>query len=125
TEAAAWLASTQNPDGGWGELPASYDHPARKGGGHSTPSQTGWALLALFSAGIFDSPAVRRGIAYLLDEQREDGSWQDRFWTGTGFPKVFYLKYHLSASFFSLWALAEYENGGRERCDYRITSTRT
>jgi squalene-hopene/tetraprenyl-beta-curcumene cyclase len=82
--------------------------------GPSTASQTAWALLALFSAGIFDTVPVRRGIEYLLDSQREDGSWEDAFWTGTGFPKVFYLKYHLYATVFPLWALATYERGGAE-----------
>jgi squalene-hopene/tetraprenyl-beta-curcumene cyclase len=112
TDAAHWMAERQNSDGGWGELPRSYDDPAQKGTGPSTPSQTAWALLALFSAGINDSPAVRRGIEYLLDHQREDGSWEDPFWTGTGFPEVFYLRYHLYATFFPLWALSTHERGG-------------
>ena len=112
SDAVRWLESRQNADGGWGELPRSYDEPENKGAGPSTPSQTAWALLSFFSAGIFDSASVRRGIEYLLDAQREDGSWEDAFWTGTGFPKVFYLKYHLYATFFPLWALATYEQGG-------------
>ena len=110
-DAAAWVEARQNADGGWGELPASYDDPAKKGIGPSTPSQTAWALLALFCAGTFEGPAVRRGIEHLLERQRGDGSWQDPSWTGTGFPKVFYLKYHLYATFFPLWALATYERG--------------
>jgi len=110
-EAAAWVESCQNADGGWGELPLSYDDPAAKGRGPSTPSQTAWALLALFCAGVFEGEAVRRGVEYLVELQRADGSWEDEFWTGTGFPKVFYLKYHLYATFFPLWALATYERG--------------
>jgi squalene-hopene/tetraprenyl-beta-curcumene cyclase len=111
-DAARWVADHQNSDGGWGELPLSYDDPVRKGVGPSTPSQTAWALLALFSAGITDSPAIRRGIEYLVEQQRDDGSWEDLRWTGTGFPKVFYLRYHLYATFFPLWALSTYERGG-------------
>jgi squalene-hopene/tetraprenyl-beta-curcumene cyclase len=105
---AAWLRRHQNEDGGWGELPRSYDDPSRKGIGPSTPSQTAWALMALMAAGDRDSDSVRRGVRYLLENQLYDGSWQDAYWTGTGFPKVFYLRYHLYATYFPLWALAEY-----------------
>jgi squalene-hopene/tetraprenyl-beta-curcumene cyclase len=112
SEAAAWVRGRQNADGGWGELPLSYDDPAAKGIGPSTPSQTAWALLALFCAGDAESASVRRGIEHLVDAQHRDGSWEDPFWTGTGFPKVFYLKYHLYATFFPLWALATYDRGG-------------
>ena len=112
TDAARWVRGCQNADGGWGELPRSYDDPAQKGIGPSTPSQTAWALLALFCAGDTESNAVLRGVEYLVDAQRPDGAWEDPFWTGTGFPKVFYLKYHLYATFFPLWALATYDRGG-------------
>src|SRR5262249_15216289 len=101
----------QNSDGGWGELPHSYDLPEAKGQGPSTPSQTAWALMALFAAGDRSSESVRRGIHYLLRTQRHDGSWQDDFWTGTGFPKVFYLRYHLYATYFPLWALSLWREG--------------
>jgi squalene-hopene/tetraprenyl-beta-curcumene cyclase len=104
--AADWLEARQNADGGWGELPLSYEDPARKGEGPSTPSQTGWALLGLVACGRVDSPAVERGVGYLLAEQEPDGSWKDDFWTGTGFPRVFYLRYHLYATYFPLRALA-------------------
>jgi squalene-hopene/tetraprenyl-beta-curcumene cyclase len=100
-----WLRSIQNSDGGWGELPRSYDHPDHKGQGPSTASQTAWALMGLMAAGDFDSSSVRRGIEYLLNTQLEDGSWYDEFWTGTGFPRVFYLRYHLYATYFPLMAL--------------------
>jgi squalene-hopene/tetraprenyl-beta-curcumene cyclase len=106
--AGSWLRRGQNKDGGWGELPHSYDEPGRKGMGPSTPSQTAWALLALFALGDAASSSVRRGVEYLLRNQRYDGSWKDDFWTGTGFPKVFYLRYHLYATYFPLWALAAY-----------------
>ncbi len=106
--AVGWLRRHQNLDGGWGELPTSYDDPAQRGRGPSTAAQTAWALLGLFAARDFESESVRRGVRYLLDSQREDGSWQDAHWTGTGFPKVFYLCYHYYALYFPLWALATY-----------------
>ncbi len=107
--AAGWLYQHQNEDGGWGELPRSYDEPERKGTGLSTPSQTAWALMALFAVGDTNSASVHRGILYLLGDQQYDGSWRDEYWTGTGFPKVFYLRYHLYATYFSLWALSMYQ----------------
>jgi squalene-hopene/tetraprenyl-beta-curcumene cyclase len=107
--AGSWLRRHQNEDGGWGELPHSYEEPGRKGIGPSTPSQTAWALMALFALGDRTSPGVRRGLEYLLRNQQYDGSWKDEYWTGTGFPEVFYLRYHLYATYFPLWALAVYE----------------
>ena len=107
--AGSWLRRHQNEDGGWGELPHSYDEPGRKGIGPSTPSQTAWALLGLFALGDTTSTSVRRGLGYLLANQRYDGSWKDDYWTGTGFPRVFYLRYHLYATYFPLWALSVYE----------------
>ena len=106
--AAHWVIERQNADGGWGELQHSYDDPMLKGVGPSTPSQTAWALLALMATGKSDTDAARRGVEYLLKLQREDGSWRDDYWTATGFPKVFYLRYHLYATYFPLWALGEY-----------------
>jgi squalene-hopene/tetraprenyl-beta-curcumene cyclase len=103
-----WLTERQNEDGGWGELQRSYEEPSLKGVGPSTPSQTSWALLALIAADHGQSQAARRGVEYLLRTQLEDGSWFDDYWTATGFPKVFYLRYHLYALYFPLWALAEY-----------------
>jgi squalene-hopene/tetraprenyl-beta-curcumene cyclase len=106
----AWLRDHQNADGGWGETLASYDDPERAGRGDSIPSQTAWALLGLFAAGHADGPAVDNGIRYLLDTQRADGAWEDPLWNGTGFPRVFYLKYHLYARYFPLWALGVYRS---------------
>jgi squalene-hopene/tetraprenyl-beta-curcumene cyclase len=108
--AAHWMIEKQNADGGWGELQHSYDDPMLKGVGPSTPSQTSWALLALIATGKANSAAARRGVEYLLRAQRDDGSWFDDTWTATGFPKVFYLRYMLYATYFPLWALAEYRD---------------
>ncbi|MEZ5332045.1 MAG: squalene--hopene cyclase [Thermoanaerobaculia bacterium] len=106
--AVDWLFARQNEDGGWGELPASYSDPERKGHGPSTASQTAWALMGLVAAGAGESEAVRRGVDYLLATQTADGSWIDHHWTGTGFPEVFYLRYHLYATYFPLQALGLY-----------------
>jgi squalene-hopene/tetraprenyl-beta-curcumene cyclase len=109
--AADWLLSIQNSDGGWGEDGASYKldykgyEPAP-----STASQTAWALLGLMAAGQVDHPAVERGIAYLRETQDADGLWTERLFTATGFPRVFYLRYHGYPKFFPLWALARYRN---------------
>jgi squalene-hopene/tetraprenyl-beta-curcumene cyclase len=108
--AVRWLERHQNRDGGWGETCESYDDPEFAGVGESTPSQTAWALLALFAAGTTEGRAVERGVEFLLKTQRPDGSWEDRLWNGTGFPRVFYLKYHLYAKCFPLWALGVYRS---------------
>jgi squalene-hopene/tetraprenyl-beta-curcumene cyclase len=106
--AVRWLITQQNADGGWGESAESYDQPALAGCGPSIPSQTAWALLALFAADTTGGPAVERGIEYLLETQHDDGTWEDQLWNGTGFPRVFFLKYHLYARYFPLWALGVY-----------------
>jgi squalene-hopene/tetraprenyl-beta-curcumene cyclase len=103
-----WLQDHQNADGGWGESIASYDDSSQRGVGVSTPSQTAWALMGLIAGGESDGPAVRRGIGWLLDRQDGDGTWQQQAWTGTGFPKVFYLNYHNYRHYFPLMALAQY-----------------
>ncbi len=107
-QAAEWLRMMQNFDGGWGESIHSYDDPNTRGVGPSTPSQTAWAVLGLLAANDMRSDSVTRGIAYLLQTQKPDGSWTDQFCTGTGFPKVFYLKYHMYAEYFPLMALTAY-----------------
>jgi squalene-hopene/tetraprenyl-beta-curcumene cyclase len=118
--AVSWLESKQNPDGGWGESCLSYADPAFSGKGESTPSQTAWALMGLMSAGVVDSFSVARGVQFLLRHQMKDGSWEEVRHTGTGFPRVFYLRYHWYCQYFPLWALAMYRNlraRGKTRAD--------
>jgi squalene-hopene/tetraprenyl-beta-curcumene cyclase len=116
--AAAWLLGRQNDDGGWGESCASYEEGAEPGRGRSTASQTAWAVMGLIAAGKTRAPAVARGIDSLLRTQNDDGSWTELDFTGTGFPLVFYLRYHLYSQYFPLFALASYRNaagGGTAR----------
>jgi squalene-hopene/tetraprenyl-beta-curcumene cyclase len=108
--AREWLESCQNEDGGWGETCASYDDPMLKGKGPSTASQTAWAVMGLCAAGSVHSKAVQRGIDFLVHRQNRDGSWTEPETTGTGFPKVFYLKYDMYRNNFPLLALATYDN---------------
>ena len=113
--AVQWLISIQNDDGGWGEDGTSYKleyHGYERAS--STASQTAWAVLGLMAGGAVDHPAVERGIAYLLRTQREDGLWDEARFTATGFPRVFYLRYHGYRKFFPLWALARYRNLKRD-----------
>ncbi|HEX3177679.1 MAG TPA: squalene--hopene cyclase [Methylomirabilota bacterium] len=112
--AVRWLQRSQNEDGGWGETCESYVKPELAGAGASLPSQTAWALLGLFAAGVTSGPAVERGIQYLLHTQRPDGAWDDPLWNGTGFPRVFYLKYNLYAKYFPLWALGVYRRAQKK-----------
>ncbi len=113
--ALAWLRSIQQPDGGWGERCDTYDDPSRKGKGPSTPSQTAWALMAFLSCGEMDDPAVEKGMRYLLGTQRKDGTWDETEFTGTGFPKVFYLEYTYYRHYFPLLALGMYQRLTRYR----------
>jgi squalene-hopene/tetraprenyl-beta-curcumene cyclase len=110
-KAAAWLIAIQNPDGGWGEACDSYKLDYRDyEPAPSTASQTAWALLGLMATGDVDHPAVARGIEYLHLNQGSDGFWEEVLYTATGFPRVFYLRYHGYPKFFPLWALARYRN---------------
>ena len=103
-----WLESCQNDDGGWGETCESYNFPALKGRGPSTPSQTAWAVMGLCACGDASLESIRRGIEFLLRTQNEDGSWTEDFTTGTGFPCVFYLKYDMYRQHFPLLALSTF-----------------
>jgi squalene-hopene/tetraprenyl-beta-curcumene cyclase len=110
TRGATWLLNHQHACGGWGESADSYEQPELRGEGPVTASQTAWALLGLMAAGLHDHPAVERGIYYLLDTQRPDGGWDELEFTGTGFPRVFYLRYHYYPIYFPLLALAKYSS---------------
>ena len=105
--AGEWLRSIQNADGGWGESCASYDNGVYTPS-PSTPSQSAWATLGLIAGGDAASSSVEHGIEYLLRTQRPDGSWEEELATGTGFPKVFYLNYHLYKDYFPLLALSSF-----------------
>jgi squalene-hopene/tetraprenyl-beta-curcumene cyclase len=105
---ANWLMSHQQACGGWGESPRSYDQPHLRGQGSPTASQTAWALMGLLAAGFDNHPAVMRGIRYLLQTQESDGTWDEPEFTGTGFPRVFYLRYHYYPIYFPLLALSQW-----------------
>lgn len=120
TRGAAWLEAVQNADGGWGESCRSYEGgtwgenpPTRRGGpagaaGASCSSQTAWAIMGLLAAGRGDGEACRRGVEWLLARQNTEGAWDEEAFTGTGFPGVFYLRYHYYRVYFPLLALARY-----------------
>ncbi|MCP5520904.1 MAG: squalene--hopene cyclase [Verrucomicrobiales bacterium] len=109
-KARDWYESVQHPDGGWGERGNTYDDPVFKGQGPSTASQSAWAVMGLCTFGDPDRPSLRRGIEYLVNTQNEDGSWTEEETTGTGFPKVFYLKYDMYRNAWPLLALATYRH---------------
>ena len=116
-QAAEWIRMVQNPDGGWGESCRSYDDPNTRGEGQSTASQTSWAILGLLAAGDVRSDSVAKGIRWLVDRQRPAGNWDEfadgrdgeSVYTGTGFPRVFYLGYHMYRDYFPLLALAAFK----------------
>jgi squalene-hopene/tetraprenyl-beta-curcumene cyclase len=112
--AVNWLISHQNPDGGWGEDLRSYEDPSWAGRGASTASQTAWALLALLAAGGLDAQhAADRGVRWLAEAQRPDGTWDEPQFTGTGFPGDFYINYHLYRLIFPVSALGRYLGGSQ------------
>jgi squalene-hopene/tetraprenyl-beta-curcumene cyclase len=105
---ANWLTVHQQPCGAWGETADSYEDERLRGSGNPTASQTEWAIMGLLAAGKTESETVSRGVRYLLNQQREDGTWQEDYSTGGGFPRVFYLKYHYYSVYFPLMALSLY-----------------
>lgn len=106
--AVRWLEAHQGADGGWGEDMRSYRDPTWIGRGASTPSQTAWALLALIAAGEAGSAAAERGVAWLVAQQRDDGTWDEPYFTGTGFPGDFFINYHLYRLVFPISALGRF-----------------
>ena len=106
-----WLEVRQNEDGGWGETVASYDDPSLRGQGASTPSQSAWALLGLCAFPQVNRKSVERAVGYLVSTQNPDGSWSETLITGTGFPRVFYLKYDMYRNNWPLMALARFASG--------------
>jgi squalene-hopene/tetraprenyl-beta-curcumene cyclase len=130
--AAGWLRSVQNSDGGWGETCGTYDEPNTRGLGPSTPSQTAWAVLGLIAAGDFESDSVAKGVRWLVSRQGADGSWDESVgagparqarYTATGFPRVFYLAYHLYRQYFPLLALSKYKGVAEGASLSRVAAT--
>ncbi len=116
--AVGWLRTVQKADGSFGESLRSYDEIATKGQGPSTPSQTAWGLIGMLAGAETADPAITKAVNYLVTEQSNDGSWREDDFTGTGFPGVFYLKYHLYRNSFPVYALARYYNQALKSEDY-------
>jgi squalene-hopene/tetraprenyl-beta-curcumene cyclase len=116
--AVKWLREVQKDNGSFGESLHSYHDPATKGQGTSTASQTAWGLIGLLAGAEQDDPAIEKAVSYLVEQQNRDGSWSESEFTGTGFPCVFYLKYHLYRNSFPLYALARFRNQVQEARPY-------
>jgi len=116
--AVAWLKSVQQADGSFGESLKAYSDVSSKGQGASTPSQTAWGLIGLLAGSNTSDPAITRAVSYLVGNQNEDGSWSEQDFTGTGFPCVFYLKYHLYRNSFPVYALSRYHNQARRADEF-------
>ena len=119
--AVNWLKTVQKPDGSFGESLLSYDDPRTKGQGNSTPSQTAWGLIGLLASADAGDPAIAKAASWLVQQQNEDGSWGESDFTGTGFPCVFYLKYHLYRNSFPVYALARFRNQAHGTREFRAT----
>jgi squalene-hopene/tetraprenyl-beta-curcumene cyclase len=117
--AVSWLRRVQKADGSFGESLRSYNEPATKGQGNSTASQTAWGLIGLLAGAETNDPAIQKAVSYLVEKQNPDGSWSESEFTGTGFPCVFYLKYHLYRNSFPLYALARFRNTAHEAEEFR------
>jgi squalene-hopene/tetraprenyl-beta-curcumene cyclase len=122
--AVNWLKSVQKSDGSFGESLLSYDDPRTKGQGNSTPSQTAWGLIGLLASADPGDPAIAKAASWLVQQQNEDGSWGESDFTGTGFPCVFYLKYHLYRNSFPVYALARFRNQAHGTKEFRATMFR-
>ncbi|HXT77060.1 MAG TPA: squalene--hopene cyclase [Candidatus Eisenbacteria bacterium] len=116
--AVSWLRSVQKADGSFGESLLSYDKPESKGQGNSTASQTAWGLIGLLAGAEANDPAIQKAVSYLMGQQNADGSWSESEFTGTGFPCVFYLKYHLYRNSFPLYALARFRNQSEDAGEF-------
>ena len=116
--AVNWLRQVQKADGSFGESLNSYEVVSSKGQGNSTPSQTAWGLIGLMAGADLNDQAVAKAAAYLVGQQHANGSWSEEDFTGTGFPGVFYLKYHLYKNSFPVYALARYRNQARRAAEY-------
>jgi squalene-hopene/tetraprenyl-beta-curcumene cyclase len=116
--AVNWLRQVQKADGSFGESLNSYEVVSSKGQGNSTPSQTAWGLIGLLAGADPDDTAIARAAAYLVTQQHANGSWSEEDFTGTGFPGVFYLKYHLYKNSFPVYALARYRSQAQPAAEY-------
>jgi squalene-hopene/tetraprenyl-beta-curcumene cyclase len=114
---ADWLLSKQQADGGWGESPRSYEDASWRGVGNPTASQTAWACLGLMAVLPMDHPAIQRGIQWLLERRNAEGTWDESEMTGTGFPRVFYLRYWMYRHYFPMMAIGKYQQWRDQRED--------
>lgn len=107
-----WLREVQNADGGFGESLDTYKFPERAGRGASTPSQTAWGAMALLAHVPVTDEAIQRSIMWLTlaqtDRKGIGATWPESQYTGTGFPRFFYLGYSMYSHYFPLMALGRF-----------------